>query len=278
MGYPPPIQAGAFHNLPHRNQQLRAIKNLESALPPIALLAADNILHDGGLLPLRAHLLYRYVVAHYVPVKIEGLIYGVHPDRLERLRPLLTTLPKSQVGKVLTVQLALLDQAFLLQDLQKLPRSWGQSIDSLTSELKPVQQISDGAVPVMHSVEKVGKTYRITGRDPHIDFDVSGLNLNGQDAGILTFDFSSNRRSTPPNLEVYWSSKSGGNLSEETVTRFSAVQGKIIVPLDAAPRWLLAEGIKTIRFDVADPAPRSTFSLSHIELFQRTEMPKGLKN
>ncbi len=274
LGYPPPIQAGAVYNLPHRNQQLRAIANLDATPPPIALIAANNILHDGGTLALRSHLLYRYVVAHYVPVKIEGLIYGVHPDRLERLQSLLAPFSISEV-RVPSVELDLLDQAFLTQNLQRLPRSWGQSFDSLKSELQPVQEISDAAVPVLHSIEKVGTTYRVTGLDPHIDFDVSNLKLNGQDAGILTFDFLSDSQSAAPTLEFYWSSESGGNLSKEAVVRFSVKQGKVIVPLDAAPRWLLAKGIQTIRFEVADPAP-STFSLSHIELFQRSELPKGL--
>jgi len=274
LGYPPPIQAGAAYNLPHRNQQLRAVASLDATPPPISLIVADNILHDGGTLALRSHLLYRYVVAHYVPVKIEGLIYGVHPDRLERLQSLLAPLSINEV-RVPSVELDLLDQAFLTQNLQRLPRSWGQSFDSLKSELQPVQEISDAAVPVLHSVEKTGKTYRVTGRDPHIDFDVSSLKLNGQDAGILTFDFLSDGQSAAPTLKFYWSSESGGNLSKEAVVRFSAKQGKVIVPLDAAPRWLLAKGIQTIRFEAADPVPL-TFSLSHIELFQRSELPKGL--
>ncbi len=272
LGYPPPIQAGAVYNLPHRNQQLRAIANLDAAPPPIALMAAQNIEHDGGTLALRSHLLYRYVVAHYVPVKIEGLIYGVYPDRLARLQSLLT--PSSPSDVMPSAALNLLDQAFLTQNLLRLPRSWGQSFDTLKSELQLVQQISD-AIPVLTSVERTGTTYRVTGRDPHIDFDVSSLKLNGRDAGILAFDFLSDSQSAASTLEFYWSSESGGNLSEKTVIRFSAKQGKVIVPLDAAPRWLLAKGIKTIRFDVADPAP-SAFSLSHIELFQRSELPKGL--
>ncbi len=273
LGYPPPIQAGAVYNLPHRNQQRRAIANLDATPPPIALIAADNILHDGGTLALRSHLLYRYVVAHYVPVQIEGLIYGVHPDRLERLQSLLAPLSINEV-RVPSVELNLLDQAFLTQNLQRIPRSWGQSFDSLKSELQSVQEISDQAVPVLHSVEKTGTTYRVTGLAPYIEFDVSSLKLNGQDAGILTFDFLSDGQSAAPILEFYWSSESGGNLSKEAVVRFSAKQGKVIVPLDAAPRWLLAKRIQTIRFEVTDLAP--TFSLSHIELFQRSGLPKGL--
>ena len=274
LGYPPPIQAGAVYNLPHQNQQRRAIARLDAAPPPIALLEANNILHDGGTLALRAHLLYRYVVAHYVPVKIDGLIYGVHPDRLERLQPLLTV-PASQVGKVPAVQLALLDQAFLTRDLKNLPQSWGQSIDVLKSELQPVQQVSDQKISAMHSVEKAGQTYRITGSDPAVTFDISSLNLSGQDAGILTFDFGSDGQSTAP-LAFSWSSESAEKVSEEPIVRFSAKQGKVAIPLDAAPRWLLAKGIQTIRFDVADLASGSTFSLSHIELFQRTAVPRGL--
>ncbi len=269
LGYPPPISTGAVYNLPHRNQQRRAIATLEAAPPPISLVSAQNISHDGGTLALRAHLIYRYVISHYVPVEIEGLIYMVRPDRLERLQPLLAS--SSTSGRPVSPDL--LDQAFLTQDLQKLPRSWGQSFDSLQSELQSVQKIGDEVVPAMHSVEKTGTTYRVTGLDPHLDFDVSSLKLNGQDAGILAFDFSSSQ-SVAPTLEIYWSSESGGNLPKAAAVQFSVKQGKVVVPLDAAPRWLLAKGIKTLRFSMTDPPP-STFSLSHIELFQRSGLPKG---
>jgi hypothetical protein len=87
LNFPPPVESGAVYNLVHDSQQIRAIKDLESAQPPVVLTDADSILHDGGTAALRSHLLYRYVVDHYIPVQIESYIFMVRPDRLSRLRP-----------------------------------------------------------------------------------------------------------------------------------------------------------------------------------------------
>ena len=276
LGYPPPIASGAPYNMPHRNQQLRAVQRLKAAPPPIVLASADNMLFDGGPASLRTYLLYRYVVEHYTPVKIDKFIYLVRPDRLQRLNT--QALGNALVIKAdsLGATLNLLDQVFRAVDLQKIPISWGASFKSLKSSLQVVKEVDTTAIVELHAVKQTKRnTYQITGKDPFIVFDVEKLSLNGQDAGILTFDFSSNPQSIVPILEVYWSSESGGNLNEETVVRFSAKRGKVVVPLDAAPRWLLSKGIKTIRFDVADPIACLNFSISNMTLSQRTELGKN---
>lgn len=279
LGYPPPTAAGAVYNMPHRNQQLRALQRLNAAPPPIVLASADNILHDGGPVSLRAYLLYRYVVERYIPVKVEKFIYLVRPDRLQRL---VAQQPQSAGNTAATLtldedeKLKLLDQVFRVVDLQKIPRSWGESFESLKSALRPVKEIDAATSVELHSVKKTGQnTYQIVDKDPFIVFNVEKLNLNGRDAGVLAFDFSSDSRRVPVILKVYWGSRSTGAPSENTVVHFSAKQGKVIVPLDAAPRWLLAEGIKTVRVDVAEPAPCSTFSISNVTLFQRAELEKS---
>jgi len=279
LGYQPPIAAGAVYNMPHRNQQLRALQRLNAAPPPIVLASADNILFDGGPVSLRAYLLYRYIVERYTPVKIEKFIYLVRPDRLQRLS---VQYPQSagNTAAISTLdqdeKLRLLDQVFRVVDLQKIPRAWGESFKSLKSALRAVKDIDATTTVELHSVKKTGQnTYQIVGKDPFIVFNVEKLNLNGRDAGVLAFDFSSDSRRAPVILKIYWGSRSTGAPSENTVVHFSAKQGKLIVPLDAAPRWLLAEGIKTIRVDVAEPAPCSTFSISNITLFQRAELEKS---
>ena len=276
LGYPPPIAAGAIYNMPHRNQQLRAVQRLKAAPPPIVLASADNILFDGGTASLRTHLLYRYVVEHYIPVKIEKFIYLVRPDRWQRLAAqasgnTATIKPLEQDEK-----LKLLDQVFRVVDLQKIPRVWGESFKSLKPALRVVQAVDAATIAELHAVKNIGQnTYQIAGKDPFIVFDVEKLNLNGRAAGILTFDFSNDSQHKPVILEVYWGSRSTGTPSENTVVRFSAKQGKVVVPLDAAPRWLLAEGIKTIRVDLADPVPCSTFSISNVTLSQRAELERN---
>ena len=281
LKYPLTVQASAFYNLPHRNQQIRAIERLEAAPPPIALVSTDRTyLLDGASLPLGSHLLYRYVVEQYIPVKLDDLIFLIRPDRLAPLKAQLETSLKAKsvlLGTTPATQLQLLDQAFQIQDLRKVPRSWGQSFNALKADLQPVKQLSEDSNPALCSLEKVGQTsYRITGPNPQVNFNLSDLNLKGRDAGILTFDFSSDQNAAAV-LEGRWSSESIGSSEGNAVIRFSAKKGKVVVPLDTAPRWFLAKGIRTLQIGVVNLAPGSTFSLDQVSLFQRSALPDVLK-
>ena len=278
LGYPPPAQASAFYNLPHPNQQLRALQKLEATPPPIVLASADNLLLDGSTLALRAHLVYRYVVERYTPIVVDKFIYMVRPDRLERLKTRLASVApnsKIEVGDTQDRRLNLLDQIFLAGDLQKIPRAWGASFESLQATLQPVKTLDATMITTQHAVEKTGQTtYRIAGKEPSLTFNIETLKLNGKDAGILAFDFSSNRPRALATIQIDWE----GHVTDPpgTVNRisFSVKNGKVLVPLDDAPRWLLTEGIKTIRLAIVEPVPFKAFTLSNVALFQRTELQK----
>lgn len=277
LGYPPPIEAGAFYNLPHPEQQLRAVQRLAVAPPPIVLASADNLLFDGGTAALRTHLLYRYVVEQYLPVKVENIIYLVRPDRLERLKTHLQSVAGStfQIGDEASeaVRLKLLDEAFRVNDLKKIPRAWGQSFATLQSKLQLVKPL-DGTTPTtLRAVEVTQQnTYRVTGKAPQISLNLETLKLNGRDAGILAFDFWGKRSRKATLFDLHWDSRSSSTSDAENVVRFSAKNSRVLIPLDAAPRWLLAKGIKTIRLELVEPVATSTFSITNISLFQRAEI------
>jgi hypothetical protein len=265
LGYPPPIEAGAVYNLVHDNQQLRSVEKLKNKQPPVVLVSADNMLFDGGTAALRSHLIYRYVVLNYVPVKVDGFIYMVRPDRLARFQSLGADTSLSHEE-----QLSLLDGAFRMQDLQALPIAWGRSFKTLKSQLRPVSQINEKINVVLNSVKRMDRnTYQVTGSDPYIVFLIDSLKLNGKDAGILAFDFSCHQGVGQPILNIHWGSKSAPR-SEATVVQFKAENGKLLIPLDAAPRWLNAKSINSIRFDIDNPETCSTFFLSNIVFSQRS--------
>ena len=278
LGYPPPIQAGAVYNMPHRNQQLRALQKLEVTPPPIILASADNLLLDGGTVALRAHLLYRYIVERYTPIAVDKYIYMVRPDRLERLKTRLASVATNsniEVGDTQAARLTLLDQVFLVDNLQKIPRSWGLSFESLQTTVQPVKTLDATSIETQQAVKKIGQTtYRITGKDPFITFNVENLNLNGRDAGILAFDFSGDRHNALATVQIDWESRANDPPGTINRVSFSVKNGKVLVPLDAAPRWLFAEGVKTIRVAIVEPVPYRTFTLSNVALFQRAELQK----
>ncbi|MFC4157936.1 hypothetical protein [Chitinimonas lacunae] len=66
----------APYNLVPLGQQHRALERLSRDLPSIALLEADNIVHDGGGPALRSHYLYRFVLEHYTPALENGFVIG----------------------------------------------------------------------------------------------------------------------------------------------------------------------------------------------------------
>jgi hypothetical protein len=72
----PPIPVAAPYNLVPVPQQRRAVERLSGNPPPLALLEAVNIVHDGVAHALRVPLLYRFVLDTYTPTWEDGFIVG----------------------------------------------------------------------------------------------------------------------------------------------------------------------------------------------------------
>ncbi len=273
LGYKPPIEVGAIYNLVSEGQQYRAIRTLDKRPPPVVLASADNVLHDGGTAAYRSHLLYRYVVERYIPIRIDGFIYLVRPDRMARVAEFADT----KDATTDEYRKSLLDCVFRMAFIEELPVSWGRSLKTLRAKMRLVKSIQPGSPRFLHSVRDDGEgNYSVVGPDPYILLDISDWKLNGSDAGMLSFNFTCKGRSSKPQLEIYWGSKATG-LGESTVVRFVAENGPLLVPLDAAPRWLQAKEINRLRFDIADPAPCKTFAITNIQLWQRNITEKGIK-
>ena len=97
-----------------------------------------------------------------------------------------------------------------------------------------------------------------------LTWDLGGL--AGRDAGMLTFDYTCQ---APANvaLEVRWAVP-GAAPDPMASVRFQAAP-RVAVPLDAAPRWLLAPAVGTLEIHVPDPGTCPQFSLSNATLWQR---------
>lgn len=72
----PAMPITAPFNLASRAQQRRAVEILKASPPKLALLQAENIVHDGGGLALRNPYLYHFVMDFYVPRMEAGFIVG----------------------------------------------------------------------------------------------------------------------------------------------------------------------------------------------------------
>lgn len=267
VGRRPPIETGSVYNLVAKGQQLRAISSLEKNPPQAILIGADNILFDGGPLSFRSPLLYRYIILqpNYMAVNVNGLYWLIDKSRMSRV-------PRPDIRLIAQVDDTLpssIHKLFKITDLRYIPASWGHSAVLLESEMTLVHTLKSDSHSLLHSIEKIDNSrFMITGIDPFIRFNISDWNLMGREAGVLSFDFSCEQHGPDPILELYWAS-SQNNESEQTVLRFNGVEGRLIIPLDADPAWLLADKIKSIRLDIANHRSCRSFSIDNIKLFQR---------
>jgi len=63
-----------------------------------------------------------------------------------------------------------------------------------------------------------------------------------------------------------------GAPNPNTSLQFNPKPGMQLVPLEAAPRWLLAKGISTLQVVLENPSACRTIILKDIALFQRAEV------
>jgi hypothetical protein len=264
----PALESAAMYNLVGESQQLRAMKSIRTDHVPAILLSADNLLHDGGPSSLRSNLVYRELMLSndYKVVAVGGQVWMIRSDRLGRLRPDAATsivdLNESAVN--------MLDPIYRKQNLEFLPASWGRSSRSLSSKFSAVFRIATEKPDSGKSVDALGEgRYLITGEDPHVRFDLSANNLAGRQAGLLSFDFSCESPDAVPTIGLHWSTPKTPEGSTTFLT-FRGQQGRLIVPVDSAPSWLLADRIGTVRFDIdGDDTGCKKFSIRNVELLAR---------
>ena len=280
LGYPLPIQSGSAYNLIHTNQQLRALEKLEKNPPPVVLAFADSGFFDGGSAALRTHLLYRFAAENYIPFAIDQFILLVRPDRFNRLKDL--NLYQSigdespmngLAGTTQEIQLRLLEKAFQVSFINGLPSSWGRSLSSLQSQLRPVATIDEKTPITLNSLKQTAKNhYKVTGTQPSLSLDLRALKLAGRDAGLLAFNVACTSKQALPTLKVLWGSRTDGALDLNTSIQFNPKPGMQLVPLDAAPRWLLAKRISTIQVALDNTSACTDFMLKDIALYQRSQV------
>lgn len=270
VGRRPALESASMYNLVGEKQQLRAVETLRAANFPAILLSAENIVQDGGPSSLRSNLVYREVLLSrgYKLVTVGQQVWMVRDDRLARLSPdeavSATDLRSAQA-------LDILDPIYHQPDLMNVPASWGRSAPTLERTLSaPVLTVAAGSPAIFHSVVDRGNgTFAIVGADPYVRFDMSGSGPGGWQAGLLSFDFACESPQAVPTLGLYWSTPSHPE-GPMNFFRFKGHRGRLIVPVDSAPSWLLAERIDSLRLDIdGETRGCETFSIGNIELRAR---------
>lgn len=251
---PPPIDA-PIYNLATAAEQARALKRIIDR--DIEVAWCGPRVGPPCDPSLRAHLLYRYFVTHGTPVRSDGLTFLVRGAALGRL------------GDALSAPdpMALLVEVFHPGEIGLLPADWGRSVDAWTLPAAiPVNlgpREDPGGPRVL--VPKAGRAVL------RCEFPTP---VRGQEAGLLVLDVRYARRpATPPQLEVRW-----GDLDADPAPagepgwslQLSAPDGRLAIPLDACPRWLLAERLSWLELELVWTGfPVSPVQLDQASLRQR---------
>jgi hypothetical protein len=261
---PPPSDLSAPYNMITADQQRRTVDSVIRKNVAVALIGPDNINFDGVIASLRAYLVYRYLTLNFVPATVDGYDYMLTPDRLAKvgLAGLESSRPDEQA-------LQILDRNFLLGNLQMLPVAFGRSAAALDDLMEPVVALDATAVKSVSGLEQgVDGRFRMTGGTTSVTYTIPIARLRGRDAGLLAFDFACLSRRVKPRFTLRWSSADAPT-SSANVIAFSGREGRMIVPVDSAPRWLLAPGIEQVTLELIEADGCAEFTLANVALAQR---------
>lgn len=255
LGRPSALAVPARYNLVSPAQQQRVVSALAMAPPSLALLEADNLVHDGGGLALRSPALYRFVLARYRPREVHGLIIGDlrGPGDDAELTPL---------------QAQLFERAFARSDLEQLPQAWGRSAERLAPRMELVRRFDDAAwIATDLQWQAVGR--RVSGPAPALMLDLQQQPLDGASAGLLRVEFRCAVPQPAARVTLRWWGDLGTSPQQPAQLSFSAAPGVLIVPLDAQPRWSLMRRIEGLSVHIDQAAGCGMVDLRSAAMLRR---------
>lgn len=161
----------------------------------------------------------------------------------------------------------LMQQTFAVADLQKVPSAWGQSEKSLSLGMKLLMELEVEKAQ-LHDLVLMKGLLNPVGDDPYLWLDIKDKKLAGRDVGFLSFDFVC-QGAAAARLQVFWWGDVDSGSSADRSLRLTAVNGRVIIPLDAYPNWLQIQHIKGLRIDLDSVNACQSFSISNANLLQR---------
>lgn len=164
----------------------------------------------------------------------------------------------------------LMDRVFAVADLRKVPVAWGQSASSLRHAMKHVADL-DFSHAGLHDLIQEGNAYRVSGADPYLWLDLAQQNIAGQSSGLLQFVLTCEGAPNPQIRIFWWGDDMQGADPSQTLI-FTAVNGIVIVPLDAYPGWLGLKRVRGIRIDLKTAGACQTLAVQRATLNQRVSL------
>ncbi len=204
-----PIPYTSYYNIVSDKQAAYALEKIKNNEPDVIYM--DNLSRklDDSFPSLRINPIYRYLLL--------SKKYKLIVDENKNKALLVKT---NNNNKFNAEELRILDSLLSINNLQKLPDAWGKSIDGL-----PVEEVN-------------------------IDYVLSGFKMDG--ATVLNIHFS--KPVNAKDLELLYISAPGCGESDwvmqpnntASMLFFQSKTGKILVPLDNFPSWMLNESVTDI--------------------------------
>ncbi|RDJ98745.1 hypothetical protein [Paraburkholderia lacunae] len=154
------------------------------------------------------------------------------------------------------------------RDLGEVPVAWGHSDRALSKRMTQVESLMS-LQPILRDLVYENGTYRVTGANPQVRYDVSRLNVSGRRAGLIRFRFACSNESAKPRLSVSWQGDVDAESSGANRVSFDADGDVLIVPVDTYSGWLNSGEIKTLSIDLDNTAACGAIGIGQLELYQR---------
>lgn len=163
---------------------------------------------------------------------------------------------------------SLFHRAFAISDFEKIPVSWGRSVQSLNPKMTKTVDLNKLS-PALHHVFSFNGVYKIEGNDPQLTFDISALGVTGINSGLLKFNFNCIDKAAEPRIQIFWWGDDRYGPFEWSSVMFAADNGEMIIPLDASPWWVGLHKVKGIRIDLDNVIACNAISIKNISLYRR---------
>ena len=126
----PPVSYPAWNYVASRPQVERMVREVKAAKPLLVLVKGRDVNFYEGRLPFRAHALYRYLLAEYLPFRdTGGRIWMIRRGAEARLKGV------PQVDAASIGDMALASEAFQDPKIDAYPFAWGASLERLAPHL-----------------------------------------------------------------------------------------------------------------------------------------------
>jgi hypothetical protein len=195
-------------------------------------------------------------------VKVDnGLAYlhfdnsiGLHVNGAQKVEIVRQNMSQFKVLRTKKYELLLLEKAFNVDSLLKIPVSWGRSWGQLSSKLTPVAH------------------YETVKNGPSVTIDFARKTAVQNEIAYLSFDISFPKEVTQVEFPgiVSWKENGDIDIPKENRIRFTAINGRMLLPLDVNPRWLLAENVTqvNIQIGVNEHSPDNV-SIKNVNFYKR---------